>query len=451
MSNYWGYRDVKVLIAERLMTMDGWKVYGYHPDNSDAMTDYFDPAYWDGIAEKNGYVLCVDVFGASEPKEIREYNYEGVSINMSIQAKIEKLEQMTVERGASEQEEESAKKMIENLRQKAAKESGTEKYTVIGMIPGHMAHPPRMNWHIEKDGVYIAKGNGLLKFHRIDSYYKYPLYMEDLSDYRTLSKEKYKEKFMSKHRDSYKPERLNDAFEYHYNNISEEAKLCKQFDALINKFDTTCGGLLGSGDGYIYEEKTVTEYKKEMKPFETETGSLKEGQCFMLKTRFNYGHNKGQVFRIHETEYNGHKNYHAYKLNGKYTKECTGKANVSNSWNCFDEKFFKWIEEGCISWCEIREVKTPYEVKKVVKTRVSNTKEKETTKNKEEYTYDISEDTDTRDGSKIWLVKIKEKLSKEEYININHWMKELGGYYSKFKHAFLFKENPKEKLNMEAA
>ena len=58
---------------------------------------------------------------------------------------------------------------------------------------------------------------------------------------------------------------------------------------------------------------------------------------------------------------------------------------------------------------------------------------------------------DTRDGSKIWLVKVKEKLSKEEYVNVNHWMKELGGYYSKFKHAFLFKENPEAKLNMEAA
>lgn len=451
MSNYWEYRDVKVLIAERLMTMDGWKVYGYYPDNSDAMTDYFDPAYWEGIAEKNGYVLCVDVFGASEAKEIREYNYNGTAINMSIQTKIEKLEQMTVERGASEQEEESAKKMIENLRQKAVKETEMEKYTVVGMIPKHMAHPPRMNWHIEKDGVYIAKGNGLLKFHRIDSYYKYPQYMKDLSDYRTLSKEKYKEKFMSEHRDLYKPERLNDAFEYHYNNITEKEKLCKQFDALINKFDTICGGLLGSGDGYIYEEKTVTEYKKEMKPFETETGVLKEGQCFILKTRFNYGHNKGQVFRIHETEYSGQKNYHAYKLNRKYTKECTGKANSSNSWNCFNEKFFKWIEEGFISWCEIREVKTHYEVKKIVKTKISNAKNNEESNNKRGYIYDISEDVDTRDGSKIWLVKVKEKLSKEEYINVNHWMKELGGYYSKFKHAFLFKENPESKLNMETA
>lgn len=451
MSNYWEYRDVKVLIAERLMTMDGWKVYDYYEDNSDPMTDYFDPAYWGGVAEKNGYVLCVDVYGASEPQEIRQYNHDGMAINISIQSKIEKLKQMTVERGASEQEEESAKKMIENLIKKAHEQSGTEQYTVIGMKPGHMAHPPRMNWHIEKDGVYVAKGNGLLKFANLNIYFRSPHYMSNLADYRKLSKEEYKEKFMLEYRDSYKPERINAIFEYHYTALSKQAKLCQQFDALINKFDTTCGGLIGSGDNYIYEEKTVTKYKNEMKPFETKTGSLKEGQCFMLKTNFNYGHNKGQVFRIHETEYNGRKMYHAYKLNRKYTKECTGKANASNSWTTFNEKFFNWIEKGSISWCEIREVQTPYEIKKVVKTKISSTKDKETANNKGEYTYDISEDTDTSDESKIWLVKVKEKLSKEEYIHINHWMKELGGYYSKFKHAFVFKENPEEKLNMEAS
>ena len=33
------------------------------------------------------------------------------------------------------------------------------------------------------------------------------------------------------------------------------------------------------------------------------------------------------------------------------------------------------------------------------------------------------------------------------YIQVNQYIKSLGGYYSKFKHAFLFKENPCEKLN----
>ena len=63
------------------------------------------------------------------------------------------------------------------------------------------------------------------------------------------------------------------------------------------------------------------------------------------------------------------------------------------------------------------------------------------------YTYEVSEDTDTRTGEKIFLVKIAEKLSREEYITVNKYIKSLGGYYSKFKHAFLFKENPTERLN----
>ena len=61
MSTYYEYQDVKVMIAHKLMSMDGWKVYGYHADESDPMTDYFDPAYWGGIAEKMGifYVLML--------------------------------------------------------------------------------------------------------------------------------------------------------------------------------------------------------------------------------------------------------------------------------------------------------------------------------------------------------------------------------------------------------
>lgn len=60
----------------------------------------------------------------------------------------------------------------------------------------------------------------------------------------------------------------------------------------------------------------------------------------------------------------------------------------------------------------------------------------------------MTEDTDTRDGSKIYLVKVAEKLSRDEYIQVNKYIKSLGGYYSKFKHAFLFKENPSDKLNI---
>lgn len=467
MSNYYDYREVKVMIAHKLMSMEGWKVYGYKEDRSDSMTDYYDPANWDGVAEKNGYILCVDVYGAAEPQEIRKYNYSGFTYDKSIAEKIKKLEAMTVERGASEAEEASAKLSIERLQKKA--EEATEnasKYIVVGTVPGHMAHPPKMNWHIEKDGIIIAKGNGILKYAKVDSYYNYSHYAESMELFK-------------KNRKTYTENHANDLFNRGYYSTIEDAqriaeshaedmegdlKLINQFEAFINKIDTTCGGLLGEGDGTIYEKITVTEYKKENKVVEDTTGSIKEGQCFILKTNFNYGCYKGLVYRIHATEYDGKTTYHAYKLNGKLTKECTGQASRNNYWfigSGVHDNLTKWIEKGSIAWCHIEEVKTPYEVEKVVKKTIKaekkNTATAETTEaateetNVNGFTYEVSEDTDTRTGEKIYLVKIAEKLSREEYISVNKYIKSLGGYYSKFKHAFLFKENPADKLNVNTA
>ena len=462
MSNYYDYREVKVMIAHKLMSMEGWKVYGYKEDRSDSMTDYWDPANWDGIAEKNGYILCVDVYGAAEPQEIRKYNYSGFTYDNSIAEKIKKLEAMTVERGASEAEAASAKMMIERLQKKA--EEATEnasKYIVVGTVPGHMAHPPKMNWHIEKDGIIIAKGNGILKFAHIWRYCGYNRDMEWLNEYKQDKKayaNKHTQDLVNRgYYDSEEDARRNT--ERHLEDLEEDIKLIDKFEAFINKLDTTCGGLLGEGDGTIYEKITVTEYKKENKVIEDTVGSIKEGQCFILKSNFNYGRFKGYTYRIHESTYeDGQKRYYAYKLNGKKTKECTGQANQSNYWWIHDtEKFLKWFSQNALAWCHIEEVKTPYEVEKVVKKTIKAEKKSATstatdTAQTEEtdvnsYTYEVSEDTDTRTGEKIFLVKVEKKLSREEYIAVNKYIKSLGGYYSRFKRAFLFKENPAEKLN----
>lgn len=467
MSNYYDYREVKVMIAHKLMAMEGWKIYGYKEDRSDSMTDYFDPANWDGVAEKNGYILCVDVYGAAEPQEIRKYNYSGFTYDHSIAEKIKKLEAMTVERGASEAEEASAKLSIERLQKKAeeAKENAN-KYIVVGTIPGHMAHPPKMNWHIEKDGIIIAKGNGILKYAKVDSYYNYSHYAESMELFK-----KDRKAYIKKHasdlfnRGYYST--MEDAqriAESHAEDMESDLKLINQFESFINKIDTTCGGLIGEGDGVIYEKVTITEYKTENKVVEDVTGSIKDGQCFILKSNFNYGCYKGLIYRIHATEYEGKTTYHAYKLNGKLTKECTGQASRNNYWyigSGVHDNLTKWIEKGSIAWCHIEEVKTPYEVEKVVKKTIKaekkNTTTAETTEaateetNVNAYTYQVTEDTDTRNGEKIYLVKVTEKLSREEYIQVNKYIKSLGGYYSKFKHAFLFKENPAEKLNATIA
>ncbi len=464
MSNYYEYREVKVMIAHKLMSMEGWKVYGYTPDQSDSMTDYWSPAHWDGIAEKNGYILCVDVYGAAEPQEIRKYNYSGFTYDCSIAGKIKRLEAMTVDRGASEAEAESAKIMIERLQKKAEESAeNKEKYIVVGIVPGHMAHPPKMNWHIEKDGIIIAKGNGILKFSSLWKYYNYSRDMEGVREYKK-DKKAYAEKNTQElllHGYYSNEEDARRNTERHLENLEKDIRLIDKFENFINKIDTTCGGLLGEEDGYIYEKITVTEYKKELKPVDVTSGEIKEGQLFILKSNFSYGCRKGLVYRIHETEYKGQKSYHANKLNRKYTKECTGNASKNNYWyigSGVHDNLTKWIEKGAIAWCELQEVKTPYEVEKVVKKKVKTEKKKQETKTKvtkeikeinvNNYTYELTEDTDTRNNEKIFLVKVVEKLSREEYDAVNKYIKSLGGYYSRFKHGFLFKENPSNKLNV---
>lgn len=458
MSTYYKYQDVRVMIAHKLMKIDGWKVYGYHADESDSMSEYYSPAYWNGVAEKNGYILCVNVYGARGPEEIRKYNCDGKIADVSISEKIKKLQQMTVERGASEAEAETARNMIVKLQAKQTET--TEKYIVTGMIPGHLANPPRCNWHIEKDGIIIAKGNGLLKYAAVDDYYRYDRWFEDLNKWKE-NEEKYITDFIRDniHRWNDTEERSRECALSHIEQLKKDDALIQQFEAFINKIDTTCGGLLGEGDGVIYEKVTVTEYKKETKAVETTSGSLKDGQCFILKTSFNYGRYKGLVYRIHEVGEVGKKYFTAYKLNGKLTKECHGLASQNNTWYIGTaDTITKWVDKGAISWCELQEVKTPYEVEKVVK-KTLRAEKKPAQKNTTEATektstdisnlnFEVSEDTDTRTNEKIYLVKVAEKLSREDYIKVNKYIKSLGGYYSKFKHAFLFKEYPTKLLNI---
>ena len=60
--------------------------------------------------------------------------------------------------------------------------------------------------------------------------------------------------------------------------------------------------------------------------------------------------------------------------------------------------------------------------------------------------YEITESEHTKTHEKIFVVKIIRTLSREEYLQVKEYMKSLGGYYSKFVHGFVFKENPAELL-----
>ncbi len=69
--------------------------------------------------------------------------------------------------------------------------------------------------------------------------------------------------------------------------------------------------------------------------------------------------------------------------------------------------------------------------------------------NNENIKYVIEESRHTKTNEKIWLVKVNEKLEKEKFLQEKQKMKELGGYYSKYTHSFVFKEDPSDELKKE--
>lgn len=424
MSNYYEYREAKVLIARELEKLEGWTVYGHKPNESDPYTDYWSPEDWCGLAEKNGYIFVVNIGYEEKSREIYARVSETEIHNAKICEKISKLEQMTMARGASEQEETSAKAMIKKLQEKLQAEmNANTSRQIIGRYPAHQGNPSRCNWHIEKDGTIIEKGNGLLKYSALYS----AMYYGNRND-----------------------------------DAETEAKI-KKFTDWVKRVDVACGGCVGNAEeNYRYEKQKVTEYKKENKVVEDANGKVQDGQMFVLKSNFNYGRTKGTVYKIVRNEYNGKEYFVAYRMNPKLTKMLTGNATRSNYWGSLEDKFFKWIEQGHIAWCHVVEVKTPYEVEKIVKVKTATEKPKTKVKheskqgnannadvNIDDLHYSLAEDTDTRNGNKIFLVRVIENLTRDEYVKVNKFIKECGGYYSKFKHAFLFTENPTKTMKVQ--
>jgi len=112
MSNWWQKERGKAALAEELRRR-GWTVHGYTPDRSDPTTDYYAPAFWDGVATKDNAVLVVDL----------NFGFDGEQV------------------------------------------VGKRVYTTVHYLKKFgvtwQANPPRKNWHVERGGRIIASGNGV--------------------------------------------------------------------------------------------------------------------------------------------------------------------------------------------------------------------------------------------------------------------------------------------------
>ncbi len=63
MATHWTDKRSAVAMVGAELARRGWTLYGWTDDASDAMTDYFAPAHWDGVATRDGATVCVDVSG----------------------------------------------------------------------------------------------------------------------------------------------------------------------------------------------------------------------------------------------------------------------------------------------------------------------------------------------------------------------------------------------------
>jgi len=448
MSNYYDKREAKVNIAHALMNL-GWKVYGYKKDESDSMTDYYSPAYWNGIAERNGFVLVVDNNYPSEEQEIKKYNYTKVSF--ADREKIQKLEAMTQANGATEGEEQNAKILIEKIKNKESE--GIAEFEIIGKIPAYMANPGKCIWHIEKDGKIYDKGNALTKFANIPASYEYDFVKMEF-------KQGYDKWFGGEKKV------LTD----------EQLKATNDFKALILRFERVVNNMSGMGDGTEETEKagleqqakegyelvTIMETKTKLKMVEIDRKNIQVGDY--LGFTYHGGYWKVIDEHMQKGTWKGvqmEKKAFTYEIIGKESRGYKPLKNAKRYYD-YEEKMIKGVKDGKIKIYELKEIEVTEEVEKWVKIDKSKTTYNKTEKQEQsttettrtevvnsiisDYELTITADVDTRDNSPLWVVKVVNKLNKVEYKNVAEQFRELKGHYSKFKHGFIFKYDPTEIL-----
>ncbi|MGB0989277.1 MAG: hypothetical protein ACPGUI_00455 [Halarcobacter sp.] len=275
------YRDQDSLVnIKRALARKGWSIYGFHEDNSDSSTDYFDPAYWKGIAAKNGYILVIDNnIGGKIGGDFIERSYD-----FKINQRIEKLQTLADCPSASEGEKTNALEMIKKLKGKVV----TEKL-VEGELPEvtYQANPGRCKWHIEKNGDIIEKGTGVFKYSSLNLWRDEKIVFEDFQ--RNLF-----EDWMYKEEDW--PERYKS---FQVENFETE-KLLDKFFQLIEKWDNLASIKLGEGDEDKLEKKVVQEafeyYVAELS--DTPTEYLKVGK----KWRHYHGLHKGNIYKLSDVD-----------------------------------------------------------------------------------------------------------------------------------------------------
>lgn len=449
-TNYYEKRDAKVRIAEELSNM-GWKIYGFHEDQSDSMTDYYCPASWSGLASKNGYILVVDCRYEGKETEITKRNPNYIQMSNADQTKIASLKNMTTSNGATTGESENAQKLIEKLQ---AKYQGQEcdMWEVIGFQPAHLGNSKGCIWHLEKDGALVDKGNKLTIFSDVPDSYRFDINTMQYKDsYKTYVDYEYNEE--TGYNDSvYKERTLSES---ELKAVNEFKSFILRLERIVN-FGNSCGdGTKETEEAFQQQneeekmiKKTFEKVKKVVKleeikrESELQVGDIvycSSGLCMIKEVRENL--------------------YWSVKL-GSASRGYQESNKIT--WTLSRKSFDNGILKGTLkvyNKIEVEEVETVEKwVKATTKTTKKETVKAETTPEtkeevKEQNTtvinnveFTVSEDIHTKTQEKIYVAKLVERVEKDEFMTILSKIKKLGGYYYKYKGGFIFSEDPTELL-----
>jgi len=162
----------------------GWKLYGWSDDKSDAMTDYFCPASWEGVATLGDAVAVVGAWGRSSGQEIGKSRQVddgpcptcgGTGDDPSgwtlAQARENPREyhKATCDPGCVPLFPDVVSPIPFRLggrlrcRGRGCVDGRLISYEsdIIGHWPIFQENPKGVTWHVERGGVIIARGNGL--------------------------------------------------------------------------------------------------------------------------------------------------------------------------------------------------------------------------------------------------------------------------------------------------
>lgn len=450
--DYYDKKESLNIICQ-VLTYNGWVIYGYKEDRSDFMTDYYDPARWDGIAVKNGYILVMNnsYSGGTIAGNyvLRSYSKEANEIIKKLIDKNQKLSTLANDEAASEGEKTNAHTMIEKNNKKIqsyrneyyVEEDSNNPYPANLPAVTYQKNPGRATWHIEKDGKIIDKGTGYFKFCDIDGmkYFVRPstIYFED-----------FKDNHYAETRDRYTEESWKVEYEYKLKRQDKNEGILDDFMNFIQLLESKVKLVLGEGEN----EQLVKVVKEVKEIYYTAEATTEKTDYITVGKGWSKvsGLSSGNIYKLEDNK--------VFKLtrnslskNGQYISSYKPKPNKSTN-PVFISLVEEKIAEKKLTYVKLVENYNTYEKEELVKPTIKTTKAKATASKKPEDENDskseidyeeilnrgvIKTDTNKKNISYKY-VSITEKLDLEVFKGLSSYLKSNKlGFYIKGKGYYL--------------